>query len=61
MVGLGTRAGFKVRAVGRRMRWIIDEPISTSEDPNATWWDWFKGLSLWDSVTGLVARSGGVG
>ena len=43
------------------MRWIIDERLSTSEDPSGTWWDWLKGLSLRDSVTGLVARSGGVG
>ena len=59
--GVGNEGGCKVRVVGRRMRWIIDERSSTSEDPNGTWRDWFKELSLRDSVTGLVARICGVG
>ena len=54
--GVGNESGCKVRVVGRRLRWIIDERLSTSEDPNGTWW-----TGLRDSVTGFVARSGGVG
>ena len=44
------------------MRWIIDERPFRCEDLDGTWWDCLlKGVGLWDSVTGLDARSCGVG
>ena len=39
------------------MRWIIDERPSRNVGLDKTWWDWLKGLGLWDSLTGLDARS----
>ena len=40
---------------------ITDERPSRDVDLDETGWDWFKGLGLWDSVTGHDARSCGVG
>ena len=39
----------KGRMAGRRIVWIIDERPSGDVGMDETWWDWLKGLVLWDS------------
>ena len=51
----------KWRMSRRRMRWIIDERPSGDQGLDDTWWDWLKGLDLWDSATGFDSRCCGVG
>ena len=62
LLGLGiNKDRCKGRVAGRRrMRWIIDERPFRCEDLDGTWWNWLKGVGLWDCVTGLDARSCGV-
>ena len=42
------------------MRLTIDERPSRDVDLDVAWWDWLRGLGLWDSGTELDARSCGV-
>ena len=39
------------------MRWIINERPSRDVGLDESWWDWLKGLGLWDSVTGLGGQN----
>ena len=45
----------------RWMRWNIEDRPSTNVGLDEMWSDWLKGLVLWRAVTGVGARSCGVG